>query len=105
MVKLFQLYFIFYREAINLNSDIIDLLRGIPLFSSLSPVFLARLSEKAVSMKFDKGKAILEEGKSCNNLFITAAGKMEAYKKFDENTELIINVIWPGRGFRRGLRA
>jgi uncharacterized protein (DUF2225 family)/CRP-like cAMP-binding protein len=79
-----------------LNSDIINLLRGIPLFSNLSPVYLTRLSEKAVSMKFAKGKDILEEGKSCNNLFITASGKMEAYKKIDAHTELVFEVISQG---------
>lgn len=79
-----------------MNSDIMSLLRGIPLFSNLSPVYLTRLSEKAISMRFTKGKVILEEGKSCNNLFITSSGRMETYKKLNENTELIIEVI--GRG-------
>ncbi|MFZ5644509.1 MAG: DUF2225 domain-containing protein [Bacillota bacterium] len=79
-----------------MTTDIMGFLRGLPLFNILSPVYLARLSEKSVTMRFEKGKVILDEGKHCNNLFITFSGKLEAYKKIDDNSEIII------RTFNRG---
>ncbi|MHB8157271.1 MAG: DUF2225 domain-containing protein [Desulfocucumaceae bacterium] len=79
-----------------MNNDIADFLRGIPFFNSLSPILLARLSEKTTSLKFSKGKIVLGEGKNCNNLFITTLGRLEVFKKVDSETELILQTL--GRG-------
>lgn len=80
-----------------MNSDVvINFFKGIPMFNNLGPVLLARLAENSGSLKFQKGKSILEEGKQCNNLFIVASGKLEVYKRIGENTEIVMQTLTRG---------
>lgn len=73
-----------------------NLFKGIPLFYSLGPVLLARLADSSGSLKFSRSVSVLEKGKACNNLFIVALGKLEVYKKMNENTELILETLSKG---------
>lgn len=78
------------------NDVFINLLRGIPLFSNLGPVLLARLSESLGTMKYDRGQTVIGEGQHCNNLFMVVSGKLEVFKSFDDNSEVILQTL--GRG-------
>jgi len=78
---------------------VISILRGVPLFGSLGPVLLARLAEKSVSLKFNRGQTVLSEGQHCNNLFVIVSGRMEIFKGIDENTEIILQSLGRGETF------
>lgn len=75
---------------------VLNFLKGIPLFSSLGPVLLARLADNSASLKFNKGTTILDQGKNCNNLFIVASGRLEVYRKGGGNGGLTLQTL--GRG-------
>ena len=78
---------------------LINFLNGIPLFSNLGPVPLARLAENAITKRFSKGASVVERGTPCSYLYVVVSGKLEAYRKTDENSEIIIQVLSPGEIF------
>ncbi|MFZ5633422.1 MAG: DUF2225 domain-containing protein [Bacillota bacterium] len=83
-----------------MNTDVVmNFFKAIPLFQNLGPVLLARLAENAGSLKFNKGKPVLDEGKHCNSLFIVASGKLELYKKIDDDTEIVLQTLTRGEIF------
>ncbi|NTW05070.1 MAG: DUF2225 domain-containing protein [Peptococcaceae bacterium] len=80
-------------------SALTDFLLGIPLLNNLGPVTITKLSEELGTLKFVKGTTILEQGDDCSRLFIVASGKLEYYKKLDEDTLVVMQTISPGEIF------
>jgi CRP-like cAMP-binding protein len=61
------------------NSDVIDVLAQVPLFSSLNRKALGKLAKLCVPKKFAAGALVLEEGKSGLGLFVITHGKVEVH--------------------------
>lgn len=83
----------------NNNEVVGNTLKIIPLFNNLGPVPLARLAERSGTMKFNRGTVIIQEGKQCHNLFVIISGKLELYKKINDENEIIIQTISRGEVF------
>ncbi len=80
-------------------SALTNFLLGIPLLNNLGPFTITSLAEESKTVKYKKGETILEQGNECNSLYIVASGKLEFYKKFDEDEIIIIQALNTGDVF------
>jgi MFS family permease len=54
-----------------------DVLRGVPLFATLSPAALERLAAAATPASYDEGAVILREGSDDRGFYVVASGEVE----------------------------
>jgi CRP/FNR family cyclic AMP-dependent transcriptional regulator len=73
-----------------------DLLRRIPLFSSLTDKQLKEVSQDVRKKRFKKGDYVIMQGHSSDALHIFLNGKAHVLRKNKEGQEVIISVLKPG---------
>ena len=78
-----------------MNSDII--LQKIPLFSDLPAKELRRIKNNTILKYYPKGALI--EGEMKNNLCIICNGRVEVFKKEDNNRKIVFSIIKDGDFF------
>jgi CRP/FNR family transcriptional regulator len=76
--------------------DIVAVLQGTPLFSSLSPEELRNLAARAASKRFKSGELLFSEGEPCHGLHIIACGKVRIFKTSVNGREQVLAVNQPG---------
>lgn len=73
-----------------------DLLRRVPLFSSLTDKQLKEVSQDVRKKRFKKGDYVIMQGHSSDALHIFLNGKAHVLRKNKEGQEVIISVLKPG---------
>jgi CRP-like cAMP-binding protein len=76
--------------------DLVAVLQGTALLSSLSPEELHALAARTARMLFKSGELLFSEGEPCHGLHIIATGKVRIFKSSANDREQVLAVNHPG---------
>ena len=76
-----------------------QLLRRVPLFSTLGPAELSQLLDSAASVHLRPGEEIFAEGEPAQAFYIVMEGSMRLFKLSPEGNEKVIELIQTGETF------
>jgi CRP-like cAMP-binding protein len=82
--------------AANHDSPAIDLLKRVPVFSSLSEQEFAFLTPRLMQRKFQAGELIFGEGDACSGLYVVQTGNVRIYKSSAGGREQVLTIDGPG---------
>ncbi len=74
----------------------LDLIRRVPLFSTLTPAQAAALAEAVSKKRFKRGEVLVEQGKKCNALYIILVGRTRVLMTDKKGREVILATLSPG---------
>lgn len=74
----------------------LDLIRRVPLFSSLSDRHAETIAQAVVKKRFKRGESIVEQGKKSNALYILLAGRARVMTTDRRGREVIIATLGQG---------
>ena len=74
----------------------LDLLRRVPLFSSLTVAQAEVLSGAVVKQRFKRGQGLVEQGQKSNALFILLTGRCRVMASDSRGREVILATLGPG---------
>ncbi len=78
------------------TSDLLNVLQGTALLSSLSPAEIQMLAARTVRKRFGAGEMLFSEGGSCHGLHILAKGRVRIFKTSAAGREQVLAVNGPG---------
>ena len=76
-----------------------EILKNIPLFSSLNDDELSELALVAVKKTFLKSTVLINEGDETDSLYIICSGKVKAIINDEHGKEVILSIFGPGEYF------
>lgn len=76
-----------------------EILKNIPVFSSLNDAELSELAMVAVKKTFLKNTVLLNEGDETDSLYIIFSGKVKAIINDEHGKEVILSIFGPGEYF------
>jgi CRP-like cAMP-binding protein len=76
-----------------------EVLRQVPYFADLDEVGLARIEERLMERRFDRGKVVFMEGGPCQGLYVVRSGRLRIFKVSAEGREQVLMVAGPGETF------
>jgi len=76
-----------------------EILKNIPIFSSLNDDELSELALAAVKKTFLKNTVLLNEGDETDSLYIILGGKVKAIINDEHGKEVILSIFGPGEYF------
>ncbi len=79
-----------------MSSAIMDLLRSIPFYGTLSEEDVAHLAEIALVRHWQKGETIFCEGDPSDHIFAIASGRVKVVKALPSGKEVILEIFGPG---------
>src|ERR1019366_8258026 len=82
--------------AANSDSAAIDLLKRVPVFSSLSEQEFAFLTAHLVQSNFRAGQVIFGEGEPCAGLYVVQTGNVRIFKSSAGGREQVLTIDGPG---------
>src|ERR1017187_530954 len=82
--------------AANSDSAAIDLLKRVPVFSSLSEQEFAFLTAHLVQRNFRAGQVIFGEGEPCAGLYVVQTGNVRIFKSSAGGREQVLTIDGPG---------
>ena len=82
--------------AANSDSAAIDLLKRVPVFSSLSEQEFAFLTAHLVQRSFQAGQVIFGEGEPCAGLYVVQTGNVRIFKSSAGGREQVLTIDGPG---------
>lgn len=74
----------------------LDLIRRVPLFSTLTPAQAESVSAAVVKKRFKRGETLVEQGKKSNFLAILLTGRARVLSADDRGREVILATLQPG---------
>ncbi len=74
----------------------LDLIRRVPLFTTLTPAQAESLAGAVGKRRFKRGELIVEQGKKCDALFIILAGRARVVATDRKAREVILATLHPG---------
>ena len=74
----------------------LDLIRRVPLFSTLSDRHAETIAQAVVKKRFKRGEAIVEQGKKTNSLYIILAGRARVMTTDRRGREVILATLSQG---------
>jgi CRP-like cAMP-binding protein len=74
----------------------LDLIRRVPLFSTLTPLQAESLSGAIGKRRFKRGEMIVEQGKKCDALYIILTGRARVVVTDKKGREVILASLQPG---------
>ena len=74
-------------------------LRQVPYFADLDAAGLARIEERLVERRYERGRVVFMEGGACQGLYVVRAGRVRIYKVSPEGREQVLMVAGPGETF------
>ena len=77
-------------------SQVLDILRHVQIFSSLTETELQFLAQRAVPRTYGKGEIVFTEGDPCTGLFVIESGQVRIFKSSPGGREQILAVEGPG---------
>lgn len=77
----------------------LELIRRVPLFSTLTPVQAETVAAAVVKKRFKRGEMIVEQGKKSNYLAILLTGRAKVVTADEKGREVILATLNPRRSF------
>lgn len=74
----------------------LELIRRVPLFSTLSPAQAEAVAASVTKARFKRGDSIVEQGETSNSLGILLTGRARVIKSTDRGREVILATLNPG---------
>ena len=74
----------------------LDLIRRVPLFSSLTPAQAESIADAVVKRRYKRGECIVEQGKKSNSLAIVLTGRARVVTTDSRGREVILATMNPG---------
>ena len=74
-------------------------LKHIPLFSACHEDELARLAERAVEQRYEKGQMLFQRGDPCQGMYLLVYGRIKIAIVARQGTEKVIEIIHPSQSF------
>jgi CRP-like cAMP-binding protein len=74
-------------------------LRQVPYFADLDAAGLARIEERLVERRYERGGVVFMEGGACQGLYVVRSGRVRIYKVSPEGREQVLMVAGPGETF------
>lgn len=78
---------------------ITQILKNIPIFSSLNEIELNQMAEAAIRKTFSKNTVLINEGDETDSLYIICSGKVKAIINDEHGKEVILSIFGPGEYF------
>jgi CRP/FNR family transcriptional regulator, cyclic AMP receptor protein len=73
----------------------LELIRRVPLFSTLTPSQAEAVSRAVVKQRFKRGELVVEQGKKSNALFIILTGRCRVFTSDSRGREVILAQLQP----------
>lgn len=74
-------------------------LKHIPLFTACHEEELARLAERAVEQRYEKGQMLFQRGDPCQGMYVLVYGRVKIAIVARQGTEKVIEIIHPSQSF------
>jgi len=74
-------------------------LRQVPYFADLDAAGLARIEERLVERRYERGRVVFMEGGPCQGLYAVRSGRVRIFKVSPEGREQVLMVAGPGETF------
>jgi CRP/FNR family transcriptional regulator, cyclic AMP receptor protein len=78
------------------SADVVELLAGVPVFSTLVPADLERISEFAVPRQFGPGEVVFREGDASETCYVVHAGRARAIRTHRNGRTITLATFGPG---------
>ncbi|HEY2283929.1 MAG TPA: Crp/Fnr family transcriptional regulator [Solirubrobacteraceae bacterium] len=78
------------------SAEVVELLARVPVFSTLVPADLERISELAVPRELDPGQVVFREGDSSDTCYIVRSGRARAVREHSDGRTITLATFGPG---------
>jgi len=78
------------------SDEVVELLGHVPVFATLEPVDLERISELAVPRTFEPGQTVFREGDSSDTCYIVRSGRARAVRAHSDGRVITLATFGPG---------
>lgn len=85
------------------SSELVDILRKLPLFSKVGQADLDALAEHVREMSIERGEILFQKGDRPHGFYILLEGRITLAFPSEQGTERILEVIKPGESFGEAL--
>lgn len=82
-----------------MSSNLINLLKNIPILNDVDEDDLADVVKNTTSKTYKKGEYIIREGEKGDTFYVIESGKAQVLRKNDQGEEKIIAVLYPDNFF------
>jgi CRP/FNR family transcriptional regulator, cyclic AMP receptor protein len=81
------------------SEEVIELLGGVPVFSTLVPEDLQRIAQFAVPREFDAGEVVFREGDASDTCYVVRDGRARVLRTHTDGRTLTLATFGPGDFF------
>jgi CRP/FNR family transcriptional regulator len=78
------------------SAEVVELLAHVPVFSTLVPADLQRISELAVPREFEPGQVVFREGDSSDTCYVVRSGRARATREHSDGRVITLATFGPG---------
>ncbi len=78
------------------SAEVVELLARVPVFSTLVPADLERISELAVPRDFEPGQVVFREGDSSDTCYVVRSGRARAVREHSDGRIITLATFGPG---------
>ena len=78
------------------SAEVVELLSGVPVFSTLERVDLERIAQLAVPREFDPGEVVFREGDSSDTCYVVRDGRARAVRTSRAGRTITLATFGPG---------
>jgi len=78
------------------SAEVVELLAHVPVFSTLHPADLQRISELAVPREFELGQVVFREGDQSDTCYIVRSGRARAVREHSDGRTITLATFGPG---------
>ncbi|HEV3390697.1 MAG TPA: Crp/Fnr family transcriptional regulator [Solirubrobacteraceae bacterium] len=78
------------------SAEVVELLARVPVFSTLDPADLQRISELAVPRAFEPGQIVFREGDSSDTCYVVRSGRARAVREHSDGRVITLATFGPG---------
>jgi CRP/FNR family transcriptional regulator len=78
------------------SAEVVELLARVPVFSTLVPADLRRISELAVPRSFEPGQVVFREGDSSDTCYVVRSGRARAVREHSDGRVITLATFGPG---------
>ncbi len=78
------------------STEVVELLARVPVFSTLHPGDLERISELAVPREFAPGQVVFREGDSSDTCYVVRSGRARAVREHSDGRVITLATFGPG---------
>ncbi len=78
------------------SAEVVELLAHVPVFSTLVPADLQRISELAVPREFEPGQVVFREGDQSDTCYIVRSGRARAMREHSDGRVITLATFGPG---------